>query len=754
MLTVTQQQTRPTQLLNSDLETLHQPIEPEQFNNVEVATRHLLLMQVCASIISSSYKSQLQTLNEENRHILQSTQFEMNVLKHDLIKANQEAAKLEREKHIIQRMTDENEESIRELSKSVINLEASRKDLEHDKTQLQEDLFQLQSTMKNRQEHIDCLTRAADDLKTELSIVKRTSESDMAENLIHIKALEETNIDISTTMKGKVEQMERQYSILRQQEKDTENENKVLQEHARSHERTIKSYETSLKALQQDLRALSIENHGIEQKSCDTNNEKIHVIQEHTSGTQRLQDLDIHLQHVKIQHKLSLEQAQRNEQQMLEVQQKLKEENESLKEQLAQQINENSLLQAENKHFLSSTHLHNKINTKNTFELQSKLDGALQTRKRLFDEIQDMRGNVRVFCRIRPPTSKQPARPFLSIPTSTTGNNWTVVCKEEHFSFDRVFQPDASNTEVYNETAGVVEMLFNGSNVCILAYGQTGSGKTHTMQGRPNDPGVNLRAVKDIFSLLETKKTSAQVYISAIEIYNDEIRDLLCTRKMGKFVETTGYPDRKQDKLEIRNVSSIRNDVHVPGLTKSLVRSFQEVLRTVSLAQGRRSTHGTSMNASSSRSHSIVEIEVRQGEVRTKLHMVDLAGSERIDRSKVCGQRLVETKHINKSLAALGNVFYALEKKNAHIPYRDTKLTHFLKNSIGGNAKTLMFITLSDDVKDKYETTATLEFGKRVGKIILNEAYSEQTIDKLRILDLQLRDADDNIRKIKTLIDL
>lgn len=169
--------------------------------------------------------------------------------------------------------------------------------------------------------------------------------------------------------------------------------------------------------------------------------------------------------------------------------------------------------------------------------------------------------------------------------------------------------------------------------------------------------------------------------ISALEIYNDGIYDLL--------VRTTGTRSKpkKADKVHIRDVPTSTNNVEVPGLTKVTVTSVEDVKESIAAARRMRSTNETSMNLSSSRSHCIIQIDLLQGNRISKLHLVDLAGSERIDRSKVGGKRLLETKHINKSLSALGNVFYALERGSQHVPYRDTKLTHFLKQSIGGKAK-------------------------------------------------------------------
>ena len=155
---------------------------------------------------------------------------------------------------------------------------------------------------------------------------------------------------------------------------------------------------------------------------------------------------------------------------------------------------------------------------------------------------------------------------------------------------------------------------------------------------------------------------------------------------------------------------------------------------------------------SSSRSHLIVEVVLHKRASTSRIHLVDLAGSERVHRSGVQGVRLQEAIHINKSLSLLGNVFSALERGHKHIPYRDCKLTHFLKNSIGGLSKTLMFVTVSGDGADKFETKATLDFGKRVGKISIQSDQTEENVQRLRQLEETLRNIDTEVKNLRGLL--
>ena len=371
--------------------------------------------------------------------------------------------------------------------------------------------------------------------------------------------------------------------------------------------------------------------------------------------------------------------------------------------------------------------------------IQVEMRTTIERRRTILTEIQEIRGNVRVFCRIRPP--RQDAKPsdFMTVPEATTGNNWWLSCNGKEYSFDRLFQTDSTNSEIYGETANVVDLVLEGSNVCILAYGQTGTGKTFTMDGTQSDPGVNKRALRHLFDAIDERDdVSFQVSISAMEIYNDEIYDLLEKRASNK----------QAKRLQLRGGHGNDDMVQVPGLRKTSVTTFDEAARFMEFVKRRRSTSATAMNSSSSRSHCVIEVGVKSGAFPAFLHLVDLAGSERVRRSEVTGQRLKEAGFINKSLAALGNVFAALKQRRRQVPYRDSKLTHLLKNSIGGRAKTLMFVTVSGDAADRSETNATLEFGKRVSGIVLNENISEQKMQRLRELEREMGDAD---RKIVSL---
>ena len=357
---------------------------------------------------------------------------------------------------------------------------------------------------------------------------------------------------------------------------------------------------------------------------------------------------------------------------------------------------------------------------------ESELKSTIQKRCTIFNEIQDLRGNVRVFCRVRPHKLFNTQSSAISIPASDTSNTWDIACNQKVYSFNHVFDTCATNRDVYKETAGVVEMVMRGTNVCILAYGQTGSGKTHTMDGNKYEPGINMLALRHLFQNIGDEPGITEVSLSILEVYNDCIQDLLISGSGPKSkLMTLHQPSGRLGGLQITRDPHNHKKNQIPGLTTVRVQCLDDVQKFLRKAKARRSVSSTSMNTSSSRSHLILEVSVQRSGSNAKLNLVDLAGSERINRSNVDGKRRQESIHINKSLSSLGKIFAALEKRSSHVPYRDCKLTHFLKDSIGGGAKTLMFIMVSGESDDKNETCATLEFGKRVRSTVVSHEPCE-----------------------------
>uniref|UniRef100_A0A674B5Z6 Kinesin-like protein n=1 Tax=Salmo trutta TaxID=8032 RepID=A0A674B5Z6_SALTR len=296
--------------------------------------------------------------------------------------------------------------------------------------------------------------------------------------------------------------------------------------------------------------------------------------------------------------------------------------------------------------------------------------------------------------------------------THLTKANIMKSIKSKPFQFDRVFQPNTTQEQVYNACAQkIVKDVLEGYNGTIFAYGQTSSGKTHTMEGNLHDTdgmGIIPRIVQDIFNYIYSMDENLEFHIkvSYYEIYLDKIRDLLDMSKTNLSVH--------EDKNRVP---------YVKGCTERFVCSPEEVMDTIDEGKSNRHVAVTNMNEHSSRSHSIFQINVKQENTATeqklsgKLYLVDLAGSEKVSKTGAEGAVLDEAKNINKSLSSLGNVISALAEGSGYIPYRDSKMTRILQDSLGGNCRTTIVICASPSAYNESETKSTLMFGQRAKTI-------------------------------------
>uniref|UniRef100_A0A7N8YLN7 Kinesin-like protein n=1 Tax=Mastacembelus armatus TaxID=205130 RepID=A0A7N8YLN7_9TELE len=286
--------------------------------------------------------------------------------------------------------------------------------------------------------------------------------------------------------------------------------------------------------------------------------------------------------------------------------------------------------------------------------------------------------------------------------------------KDLKFVFDHVFGNNSTQLDIFeNTTKGVLDGVMNGFNCTVFAYGATGAGKTHTMLGSQNDPGVMYRTMKELFKRMDDAKEEKEfaVAFSYLEVYNEQIRDLLANA----------------GPLAVREDSS--KGVVVQGLTLHQPKSAEHILEALDSGNRNRTQHPTDMNATSSRSHAVFQIYLRQQDKTAslnpnvcvaKMSLIDLAGSERASATNTKGARFREGANINRSLLALGNVINALadpKSKKAHIPYRDSKLTRILKDSLGGNCRTVMIANVSPSSKSYDDTHNTLKYANRAKEI-------------------------------------
>uniref|UniRef100_UPI0037E989DF uncharacterized protein n=1 Tax=Semicossyphus pulcher TaxID=241346 RepID=UPI0037E989DF len=341
-------------------------------------------------------------------------------------------------------------------------------------------------------------------------------------------------------------------------------------------------------------------------------------------------------------------------------------------------------------------------------ELRSLYRKEAVERKSLYNKLLELQGNIRVFCRCRKSSTN------TSCLEKTDDQEVVVVQKgsRKKFQFDKVYPQSSTQDDVFAGTLPVITSCVDGYNVCILAYGQTGSGKTYTMMGSKENPGVNIRSIRELLRICADKeKVSYTLKISMLEIYNDTLNDLL-TKSPGASLDI-----RVQGK-----------SVSVPGLTQIQVQTESDILNVMETGEKNRKIASTKMNTQSSRSHLVVALEVEGSDgvsgqtSRGTLTLCDLAGSERISKTEAEGQRLVEAAAINKSLTALGQVFSALKCNALHIPFRNSKLTHLLQPCLSGDAKCCVFVNVSPDCKDEAETLSTLQFGSTIRQVSLGKA--------------------------------
>lgn len=325
-------------------------------------------------------------------------------------------------------------------------------------------------------------------------------------------------------------------------------------------------------------------------------------------------------------------------------------------------------------------------------EVLSAMNYALKSNeKELRNAVLRAKGAIRVLCRMRP----------SNLPQSIRYDDTCIEIGDKKFVLSHVFDQRSTQEEVFAEIKPEIQSTLDGYNVCIFAYGQTGSGKTYTMEGPTHDRGLifrSLHEIDDVSRKMLDDGFSVRYSIKYLEVYNESIRDLI----QGGAVAII----HDQASIRLKNCSEV------------LVSSIHEVEGVVESASSKRRTAETNCNSSSSRSHSIFILRIlieRENERREgALCLIDLAGSERLDESKAENERLRETTFINKSLSALGNVMAALKRKDRHVPFRDSKLTHLMQEYLGGTSRVSMIVNVNPD--NMNETICSLRFATKVSE--------------------------------------
>ena len=381
--------------------------------------------------------------------------------------------------------------------------------------------------------------------------------------------------------------------------------------------------------------------------------------------------------------------------------------------------------------------------------LDARMNIEIERRRRLHEFVEDLKGKIRVYVRVRPMSTSEAAKGCVAAYTKNHDTSLTYFQPDKtapddkkSFEFDKVFaggNEDGNGQEaLFNDLRGLVLSCVEGKNVCIFAYGQTGSGKTFSMVGPDGSIGGNIdaasgprplplasagvtpRAIVELFSVLEERDALniGEVDVSMYELYCDSLVDLLAVNPRRARDKETGHG--KAAALSIKLAQHTESGlVEVEGGTVLRTSTMAELIDAMERGVSARSTSATAMNAESSRSHLVMMLVVRSTNRRSgatvfgKLTLVDLAGSERVDKSGAEGQRLKEAASINKSLSAIGDVVAALTTAQPHVPYRSHALTTLMSDSIGGTAKTVMMVCCSPADYNTKESLSALAFAQR-----------------------------------------
>jgi kinesin family protein C2/C3 len=345
---------------------------------------------------------------------------------------------------------------------------------------------------------------------------------------------------------------------------------------------------------------------------------------------------------------------------------------------------------------------------------KAKYSKERKARIKLHNELIDLQGNIRVLCRVRPLSDRERGMEDglrQEVTECVDDKNLLVAyerngkSRSQRFEFDRVFDTSASQEEVFEAVQPLCISFLDGYNICIFAYGQTGSGKTFTMEGEGT--GVSPRCIVELFDLQEERQEEFryELVLSMMQIHNDAIFDLL------------GNLDTK---LNVRQTDSSNGKFEVIDATEVLLCTADQALGLIRCGQKNRAAASHNLNQDSSRSHAIITIKMTGVNLiddrpctPAKLHLVDLAGSERMNKTMAVGDALVEANNINKSLLALGDVIHAVASKHSHIPYRNSKLTFLLQDSLGGLSKVFTFVNISPAAYNCSETVFSLKFAAR-----------------------------------------
>jgi len=676
---------------------------------------------------SSPSRSKSATPESANRRVSEPFSFihGKNINKESSGKSMSNSVYSRRELDSLKQQIEAREKDYTELKNSILSLKTSKQKIEFDNQLLEEKLSSLSKDLKIKSNQIESLASRKEDVKVDIQRDYDLKLKQMkVENEACMYEIEKNyKNEIERVLSVKVSKIQQQKSQLQEKiaklNNDVQNNEVNFQDDLMKLRKQYDEKQKELKDFMEETRK------SLEDECKELDSKQVELEEKLKDGAKELQD--------KLQSKESqtkkLEEAKEltneSEIQLKDLQEKVQKLQESINE-------KNRMIQ------IAKDDMVWKRSQKNKFDEELLKEEVV--RRRLHNKMQELKGNIRVFCRIRPPLLSE-AEDIIDVKVPDNDEEeQEIVLKDSkpvsagsfpnmqssnakkcfNFSFDRVFQMDSTNQEIFEEISQLVQTALDGFNVCIFAYGQTGSGKTHTMS---SDDGMIPKAVEQIFETankMNERGWNFKIYGEFLEIYNENINDLL------------GNPNNiDKMKFEIRH-DTINQKTSVTDLTSIELLNPQMVNDVLQKALKNRSIAATKANERSSRSHSVFTIRIHgennqtQEKVEGNLNLIDLAGSERLSHSQASGDRLKETQSINKSLSCLGDVIYALGDSTKdikrHIPFRNSKLTYLLQYSLGGNSKTLMFVNISPFNKHFNETINSLRFATKVNSTKLGTA--------------------------------
>ena len=689
-------------------------------------------------------KQKFDELKYENLNLNQNLEYNSSIQKklENLVLENKNLKRLNTE---LNKKIENYEEEINFLNKSKQELELKNKKFKNAQGLLQTEICNIEEYLEDVKNFQIEIKKMQHELKTIKELNKKLEDDKkkaLKENYNYINTIKDMKIDLKNLLNEKME--------LLKLEKESQNKTNILfkeiQEEKKKNEKLIKNLgefdeiKIKYKEMLEEFNKISIENEELKEELQSKNIEDINKLKEkyETEVFELKSLINIWKNNFLEISKFKLInyniKSHQEIESIIDIDENYIENAPSEIKDISKKVLEyfKLLIEQENYKTVDLKHLKESLisEQEKVNILSHKLKNEKFLRRKIHNRYMYLRGNLRVMCRVRPFLPSEKINKKSQIETMVINNDSISIFQEnkqeKNFEYDYIFDTKSTQKDVYEEVTLLIQSMVQGNNICIIAYGQTCTGKTYTIQG-PNskNPGIVPRAARELFLILNNFNKSnffesIRLSMTIIEIYNEQIYNLLeeSTPNLNMYEDASG-------------------NLIIPDLNPISINSFDEANKLFKLAAKFRHTSSTEYNDRSSRSHCIFSFQLKltgkDGRIiRSTLHIIDLAGSERISKSQNKDEKLrKESICINLSLHSLSTVLNSIALKANHIPYRDSKLTHFLKDSLNENYNILLILLVSPNVKDISETISTLQFGERIVKI----CHHKTGKDKIQFLN-------------------